>query len=56
MVPMTLFTLGMQMVEVFEGFPGGNMYPTPWGEFYIDPDNTIPGWFDDWDMLMIDVV
>ena len=50
----TLWTLGFQNVDVMEQFM--DMYLTPWGEFYIDPDNTIPGWFDDWDTWMIDVI
>ncbi len=53
---LTLNSMGMQDLGVFEGGIPGNQYLTPWGEFYIDPAGTIPGWMDDWDWVMLFVM
>ena len=53
---LTLNTIGFQTIEIYEGFPPGNNYLTPWGEFYIDPAGTVPGWFEDWDIISVDAV
>ncbi len=50
---LTLWNFGFQTIEIYEGFPPGNNYLTPWGEFYTDPAGTIPGWMSDWSMIMV---
>ena len=44
------------MVELSEGGFASNMFLTPWGEFYIDPAGTIPGWGSDWTMVQVNVM
>ncbi len=49
----TLNTAGTQWVNIMEG--SYDNYLTPWGAFYLDRWNTIPGYLDDWDNVTIDV-
>jgi len=51
-----LLTIGPQTIELFEGGMPGNDFLTPWGGFTIDPDNSVPGWLDDWDIIQVDIV
>lgn len=50
---LVIFTGGIQTIEIYEGGMPGDQYLTPWENFFIDPDSTIPGWFKDWDMIQV---
>ncbi len=51
----TFWSLGLQTIEIYEGGMPSNQYPTHWGQFFIDPFDTIPGWMKDWDLIIVDV-
>lgn len=44
---LTVYDIGSIDLWVIEGLGTNNGYLTPWGEFYIDPDSTNPGWMND---------
>ena len=54
---LTLNTPPSQWINVSEGGSGeSNPYLTPWGQFYIDPDETLAGWLEDWDIITLNLI
>jgi hypothetical protein len=57
MAMLILQTPGTMWINISEGGSGElNPYLTPWGNFYIDPYGTEPGWLCDWAYRVLFVI
>jgi hypothetical protein len=54
---LTLYTSPSQWINISEGGSGeSNPYLTEWGQFHIDPDETVAGWQEDWDIITLNLI